>query len=262
MADPWLKFFTTDWRSDPRLRMCSPAARGLWIDMICIAHEAVPYGHVLVHGQTPNEAQLAFLTGTHVAEIPDLVAELERHGVFSRTKEGVIYSRKLVRMAAKSAKARKTGKLGGNPSLGKEREKQKSVNLDLKGRDNTQKPEARSQREEKEEPDGSSKKKASRIFPAWTLPPDWRDWATGQGLDEVSTAREADRFRDYWLAKAGRDGAKLDWQATWRNWVRKALEDRAGSPPGGVVKLGERRAIGGEECVWRGPGDGWVRVYR
>ena len=27
-------------------------------------------------------------------------------------------------------------------------------------------------------------------------------------------------FRDYWVAKSGRDATKLDWNATWRNWVR------------------------------------------
>ena len=31
----------------------------------------------------------------------------------------------------------------------------------------------------------------------------------------------AANFRDFWVAKAGADGAKLDWDATWRNWVRK-----------------------------------------
>jgi 4-alpha-glucanotransferase len=29
------------------------------------------------------------------------------------------------------------------------------------------------------------------------------------------------KIRDYWTAKAGKDGAKLDWFATWRNWVRE-----------------------------------------
>jgi len=29
-----------------------------------------------------------------------------------------------------------------------------------------------------------------------------------------------DAFRDYWIAKPGKDGIKLDWLATWRNWVR------------------------------------------
>lgn len=142
MADPFLKFFTSDWRSDPRLRMCSPAARGLWIELICLMHEAMPYGHLRVHGQPPNEAQLASLTGIREAELPDLIAELELHGVFSRTREGVIYSRKLVRMAAKSAKARKNGKAGGNPSLRKETEKPPSLNLQDKPPDKPHIPEA------------------------------------------------------------------------------------------------------------------------
>jgi hypothetical protein len=30
----------------------------------------------------------------------------------------------------------------------------------------------------------------------------------------------ADSFRDFWIAKAGTGGVKLDWQATWRNWIR------------------------------------------
>jgi hypothetical protein len=41
--------------------------------------------------------------------------------------------------------------------------------------------------------------------------------------------RELDKFRDYWCAKSGADGTKLDWEATWRNWVRKAAEQ---APPG------------------------------
>lgn len=30
----------------------------------------------------------------------------------------------------------------------------------------------------------------------------------------------ADSFRDYWLSQPGAKGVKLDWDATWRNWVR------------------------------------------
>lgn len=28
------------------------------------------------------------------------------------------------------------------------------------------------------------------------------------------------RFSDFWIAKPGKEGVKLDWLATWRNWVR------------------------------------------
>jgi hypothetical protein len=115
---PWFKFFPTDWRSDPRLRMCSLEARGLWIEMICLMHEANPRGHLLINGIAPTEAQLGVLVGS--LPVKDLLDELERIGVFSRTIEGVIYSRKMTRDDAKSETARVNGSLGGNPALNPE----------------------------------------------------------------------------------------------------------------------------------------------
>jgi len=150
MSDPWLKFYPTDWRSDPALRMCSMAARGLWIEMIALMHEAVPYGHLLVSGRSPTDAQLAVLVGAPSDQIPALLGELDAAGVFSRTREGVIYSRKMTRTAKKAAIARKNGKNGGNPALSKERENRPSDNQCLKGQDKPQKPEARSQTDKKD----------------------------------------------------------------------------------------------------------------
>lgn len=145
MSEPWLKFYPTDWRSDPALRMCGLAARGLWIEMIALMHEAVPYGHLLVSGRSPTDAQLAVLAGTTPDQIPELLGELDAAGVFSRTKEGVIYSRKMTRIAKKSAIARKNGKSGGNPALRKDTENPSSDNQEDKGGLKTQIPEARSQ---------------------------------------------------------------------------------------------------------------------
>lgn len=80
------------------------------------------------------------------------------------------------------------------------------------------------------EANASPKKIGSRISPDWTLPSEWRDWAIGQGMSASVAEAQAERFRDYWLGKAGKDGVKTDWQATWRNWARKALEDGKSSP--------------------------------
>jgi hypothetical protein len=32
----------------------------------------------------------------------------------------------------------------------------------------------------------------------------------------------ADEFRDYWISVPGSKGVKLDWLATWRNWIRRS----------------------------------------
>jgi len=66
------------------------------------------------------------------------------------------------------------------------------------------------------------------------LPADWKldDLAMAEarkiGLSEQAARFEADKFRDYWVARAGAGGCKLDWLATWRNWCRNS---RAAPPP-------------------------------
>jgi uncharacterized protein YdaU (DUF1376 family) len=57
-----------------------------------------------------------------------------------------------------------------------------------------------------------------------SCPEDWVLWckANRPDLDPVQTW---DRFSDYWKAVPGAKGRKLDWPATWRNWVRN---ERAG----------------------------------
>lgn len=44
------------------------------------------------------------------------------------------------------------------------------------------------------------------------------------GITEETLIREHRKFSDYWPAKAGRAGLKKDWDATWRNWIRTAME--------------------------------------
>lgn len=63
--------------------------------------------------------------------------------------------------------------------------------------------------------------RASRLPKDWVLPEDWKTWAEQQRPD-LDILQTADGFRDFWVSKAGKDAAKLDWHATWRNWVRNA----------------------------------------
>ena len=146
-----MKFYTADWRSDPALRMCSMAARGLWVEMICLMHEATPYGQLLIKGQSPTEAQLSVLVGATSDQVTAMLCELESAGVFSRTRAGVIYSRKMTKMMKKASVARNNGRKGGNPNLCKDKEKFPSDNPRDKDRDKPQNPEARYQNNNSED---------------------------------------------------------------------------------------------------------------
>src|SRR5215203_5400110 len=52
------------------------------------------------------------------------------------------------------------------------------------------------------------------------------------GVTQEHMVREHRKFCDYWYGVGGQRGVKLDWQATWRNWIRKAAEQ--GSIGGGT----------------------------
>jgi len=68
-------------------------------------------------------------------------------------------------------------------------------------------------------PSRSVKGTGSRLPEDWTLPAEWRTWAEKERQD-LALDTVADGFRDFWIGKAGKEGRKADWQATWRNWVR------------------------------------------
>ena len=95
MSQWWFKFQPSSWRSAPELRMCSLAARGLWIDMLCLMHEAEPRGHLLVNGVEVSPKQLAAMSSVPLKQCLALLEELEDAGVFSR-ENGVIFSRRMV----------------------------------------------------------------------------------------------------------------------------------------------------------------------
>lgn len=61
--------------------------------------------------------------------------------------------------------------------------------------------------------------RGTRLPSDWVLPEDWQAWAQEERPDLDADA-VASRFRDFWAAKPGKDGRKVDWLATWRNWVR------------------------------------------
>ena len=62
-------------------------------------------------------------------------------------------------------------------------------------------------------------KRGSRLPQDWFLTKAMGDWAT-QERPDLDVRQVAEQFKDYWVAQAGQKGVKLDWDATWRNWIR------------------------------------------
>jgi hypothetical protein len=205
-----MKFYPSDWRSDPMLRLCSLAARGLWAELMCLMHEAEPYGSMLVNGKRINKVQMAALVGVSEKECSALIMELEGAGVFSRDPDGTIYSRRMRRDHEKALKDKANGQGGGNPKL------KSKVDGDVKGRvnppdnppvgdgDKAQRPEARDQKPETidQKPEKEGSREVALVPSGW--PADWFDQFWKNYPNKVDRAGAMK-----WLAKAGKTG--IEW---------------------------------------------------
>ena len=90
-------------------------------------------------------------------------------------------------------------------------------------REEKRREEKKEQEEQKQEP--LPPPAATKM--ATSLPKDWKPGPeqiaqAKESRPDVDVALEAQKFVDYWIAKGGKEGRKLDWDATWRNWIRNA----------------------------------------
>lgn len=99
--------------------------------------------------------------------------------------------------------------------------------------------------------------RGTRIDPTWAPSDADKLVARQEGFSDGEIDREALRFRDYWTGRAGSGGVKLDWAATWRNWVRTSAEKLGKTPQSSEPrKVGFYAKFGSEEL------DAWDRYGR
>jgi len=99
---PWGKFFWKDWLTDPALSVCSLAAQGLWMRMLCIMSMSEPLGHFKLpptRRADSDAKQIARMCLADARQVRPLLDELETRGVLSRDEAGTIVSRRMIRDA-------------------------------------------------------------------------------------------------------------------------------------------------------------------
>jgi hypothetical protein len=104
---PSFQFYPDDWMSDAELSSCSISAQGLWIYMLCIMHKSPRQGYLLLaNGEKFADERLMRCRNIPESEFGVYMIELESAGVFSRTPEGIIFSRRMSRDACERKKYR------------------------------------------------------------------------------------------------------------------------------------------------------------
>jgi len=95
---------------------------------------------------------------------------------------------------------------------------------------NAHPPEGKGREGKGKEGSRGARTKGARLPLDWHPSEDLAEWAVRE-RPNLDYLRTIDSFKDYWKAQPGQRGVKLDWNATFRNWVRKEIEPKPGSKP-------------------------------
>lgn len=86
MRRPSFQFYPGDWSSNPNLRRCTFAERGIWVDVMCLMHDQDEYGVL----RWPLK-EIAGAVGCKVSELQSLVRKGVMKGNDSRLDEPFVY---------------------------------------------------------------------------------------------------------------------------------------------------------------------------
>jgi hypothetical protein len=167
-------------------------------------HEGNPYGHLTINGKPPSITQIGANAGITAREAKKLLKELESYGVFSRTEQGIIFSRRMVKDYEFREKSVAHGRKGGNPALKHTLNPQPNhepltqtlnpqVNRELK----LQEAEAERKKERVPTSSAQSATKQEQISPPEPQPENARDtlWRDGLATLRALTGQDANRAR-------------------------------------------------------------------
>lgn len=249
MKDPWSKFFWSDWEADQGLRLCSLAAQGLWMRMLCVCARHEPKGYLAINGNPLVVEDIARLAGVAETEAGILMEELGRNGVFSRNRSGCIYSRRMVRDEKRSKEGRKWKKQGLAQAAETTGEKFGPSRVPARG-PSPHIPEARSQKDNIGAPAAGSAPKSTKAK-GHSLPDDWKPGerhftaAARLGRDASWVQHQADAMRNWALANAHQPNTlKSDWDRAFLNWMNTSHErQRPFSPNAGTAARPDAGAV-------------------
>ena len=196
MANPWFRLYS-EFAHDPKVQMLSEAMQRRYVMLLCLRCSEVL--------ETLHETEIAFqlrLSTDELDETKQLFISknfIDKHwNLLNWDKRQFVSDSSTMRVA----KHRNKKKQVSNADETLQKRPSNAIDTDTE------------QIQKK-----VNNKRGSRLAQDWFLSKSMGEWAT-QERPDLDVRQVAEQFKDYWAAQAGQKGVKLDWDATWRNWVR------------------------------------------
>lgn len=215
MSDlPWFRFFPSDWLGGTR--GMSAAETGIYITLIATMYER--------GAPVPEEiARLARLCGASNSAFKTALETLAAEGKIIRV-EGGLWNERVGKETEIRAEKSEVGRSAAQARWAQKDNKNNATNdanamPSQSERNANQKPETR----EETKPTVSQRRRGTRWPSGQAVPNDWLRWGESNfpSIEPQKIAAEARKFTDYWPGQP--NGVKLEWEPTWRNWLRKAF---------------------------------------
>lgn len=177
---------------DPKVQQLSPHLFKIWINLLCLASKH--------DGVFPSLPHVSFALRLSESETESAFHELKKCGLIDVSKTGC---------KPHSWEKRQYKSDTSTDRVKRFRERSKTVTV--------------TPPDTETDTDTETDKKPPLIPPSKRGTRGTRlafDWKPSSDLNQDQF--ELARFRDYWIAQPGQRGVKMDWDATWRNWLRKA----------------------------------------
>lgn len=205
----WFRFYD-DVINDPKVLSLPEAMRWHWVAVLCIASkhggELPSIDHLTIMLRMGKHKVAALLTSLHGAVLLDKTETSFRpHNWDGRQYKSDVSTERVKRFRERERNVSETP-----PDTDTEAEKKERA------------PELRS---------GGTRKRGTRLPDDFQLTEADIEFAAEHGFAGDPLQAVFSDFGDYWRARAGPQGVKLDWPATWRRWIRTEADKRKNQGP-------------------------------
>jgi len=196
MANPWFRLYS-EFAHDPKIQMLSEAMQRRYVMLLCLKCSEVL--------ETLHETEIAFQLRLSAQELDD-------------TKQ-LFITKKFIDKQWNLLNWDKRQFVSDSSTMRVARHREKKKQVSNSDETLQERPSNAIDTEADTDKKQNKKKLGSRLAQDWVLLKTWGEWAQ-QERPDLDVRKVADQFKDYWIAQPGQKGVKLDWEATWRNWVR------------------------------------------
>jgi len=202
MANPWFRLYS-EFAHDPKIQMLSEAMQRRYVMLLCLRcsetletlHETEIAFQLRLSTEELDETKGLFISKNFIDKHWNLINWDKRQFVSDSSTMRVARHREKKKQGSNTDET-----LQEHPSNVVDTEADTDTDTDTDKKKN-------------------KNKLGSRLAQDWVLLKTWGEWAQKERPD-IDVRKVAEQFKDHWIAQPGQRGVKLDWQATWRNWVR------------------------------------------